>query len=82
MEQGQDSLDERIVRLSVNLHSDVARVLQGHAELAGISVTEAVRRAVAVWAFIEDAKRAGDTVAVVQRSPGGAATVREVVTVE
>lgn len=73
-----DALDERIARLSVNLHPDVARTLQGHAELAGISLTEAIRRAVAVWAFAQGTRQTGDALAVVRTAPDGSVTVHAV----
>jgi hypothetical protein len=47
------------VRLSVNLSPDVANVLKLYASRKGISVTEAVRRAITVLTFIDDAQSRG-----------------------
>lgn len=41
-------------RLSVNINDDTAQALLRLASRRGINYTEAVRRAIAVWAFIED----------------------------
>lgn len=41
-------------RLNVNLNEETAELLRRVAKARGISYTEAVRRAIAVWAFVED----------------------------
>lgn len=41
-------------RLSVNMNPETARLLREHAASKGLSYTEAVRRAIAIWAFVED----------------------------
>jgi hypothetical protein len=47
------------VRLSVNLRPDVADELKEYADRKGISVTEAVRRAIAVLSFVDEAQDRG-----------------------
>lgn len=66
------------VRLSINLADDVAAVLGDWADKKDISYTEAVRRAIAVWNFVETEIAAGNRLAVVE--PGG--RIREVVLVD
>lgn len=53
------AVDERQVRLSVNLNPEVADELKAYAKRKGVSVTEAVRRAVTVLAFVDEAQRRG-----------------------
>jgi hypothetical protein len=50
---------DQLVRLSVNLSPDVAEELKEYAGRKGISVTEAVRRAIAVLKFVDDAQARG-----------------------
>jgi hypothetical protein len=50
---------DQLVRLSVNLSPDVADVLKEYAGRKGISVTEAVRRAIAVLKFVDGAQDRG-----------------------
>ncbi|MFE3447072.1 hypothetical protein ACFXNW_28905 [Nocardia sp. NPDC059180] len=71
-----------VVRLSINLAPDVAAVLRGWAERKRISATEAVRRAIAVWNFIETEKDKGNSLAVVENLPGGKQRIREVVLID
>lgn len=66
-----------IVRLSVNLAPSVALALRQTAEKSGVSVTEAVRRAVAVWKLVVDARAQGHTV-LVMRGEGPEARFAEV----
>ncbi len=54
-EEGPDQL----VRLSVNLSPAVAAVLKSYAGRKGISVTEAVRRAISILKYIDDAQERG-----------------------
>ncbi len=70
--------DNTVVRLSVNLAPDVADALRGTAAAQGITVTEAVRRAVAVWKLVSDENAAGRRLMVVD-GKGDGATFREVV---
>lgn len=69
---------DKVVRLSVNLAPEVADVLTGWAAKKGISATEAVRRAIAVWNFVETEIANGSKVAVVEAN----GHIREVVVVE
>ena len=67
-----------VVRLSINLAPDVAHVLKSLAKSKRINVTEAVRRAIAVWNFLENEHAKGNKIAVVE-NVGGTARLREVV---
>lgn len=51
--------DKEITRLSVNLNGETADALRDLAASKGISITEAVRRAISLTAFIESEIRAG-----------------------
>jgi hypothetical protein len=46
-------------RLSVNLNEESAEVLRSVTRSRGITTTEAIRRAIGLLAFFEDANRAG-----------------------
>jgi hypothetical protein len=67
-----------VVRMSINLAADVADILRGWAATKAISVTEAVRRAIAVWNFVETEKAKGNRLAVIE-GEGSKQRVREVV---
>ncbi len=67
-----------VVRLSINLAPDVATALKDLASARGLSITEAVRRAIAVWKFVEDERARGHRLAVVE-SDGKTERIREVV---
>lgn len=57
-------MPEEVVRLSINLAPDVAQVLTDWAQKKQISATEAVRRAIAVWNFVETEIANGNKIAV------------------
>lgn len=76
--QGADATIQDVVRLSINLAPDVADVLKDLAKAKRVSVTEAVRRAIAVWKFLEDEKEKGNKIAIVE-NVDGTDRVREVV---
>ena len=70
------------IRLSVNLATDVAAALRGLCEAKNISITEGVRRSVAVWKFVQDEVDSGNKIYVVDEldgRPDGRTTMREVV---
>jgi hypothetical protein len=48
-----------LVRLNVNLNKETAAALKDITDKQGISLTEAVRRAIALLKFIEDERTAG-----------------------
>jgi hypothetical protein len=50
---------DQLVRLSVNLGPAVADTLKGYASRKGVSVTEAVRRAISILAYIDSAQNRG-----------------------
>lgn len=56
---GED--EERQVRLSVNLNASAADTLKMYSKRQGITVTEAIRRAIGVLKYIDDAQRRGAT---------------------
>jgi hypothetical protein len=55
---------EKTVRLAVNLGPEAADVLKEYASRKGVSVTEAVRRAIAVLAFVDETQRRGASINV------------------
>jgi hypothetical protein len=57
--RGRDAPSDPLVRLSVNLSPDLANELKQYAGHKGISITEAVRRAIAVLTFVENAQSRG-----------------------
>jgi hypothetical protein len=69
---------DKYTRLSVNLSLDTAAVLKQLATRKGITITDAIRRAIAVWSFVEDELDKGNRIAVVERVNGNE-RVREVV---
>jgi hypothetical protein len=56
---------EPMTRLNVNLNSETAAALQEIAENRGISFTEAVRRAISVYKFIDDETQEGHRIQTV-----------------
>lgn len=70
------------VRLSINLADDVAAALGDWADKKDISYTEAVRRAIAVWNFVETEIANGNTVTVIETGPGGDGRIREAILVD
>lgn len=52
-------------RLSVNINDATAKTLRDTVDSNGVTITEAVRRAVAVYEFFDQARRRGDTIQVV-----------------
>jgi hypothetical protein len=57
--RGRDATSDPLVRLSVNLNPDLADELKQYAGSKGISITEAVRRAITVLTFVEKAQSRG-----------------------
>jgi hypothetical protein len=69
---GTSTEEERpVVRLSVNLAPDVADVLKFWKGRKGISITEAVRRAIAVWNFVENERDKGNRIAILEPGRDG-----------
>jgi len=68
----------RVVRLSVNLAPSVAEALKSTAQKHGVSITEAVRRAVALWKLVSDSQAKGQRVMLVE-GQGDRAQYREIV---
>jgi len=56
---------ESITRLNVNLNAETADALKEIAEHRGISFTEAVRRAISVYKFIDDETQEGHRIQTV-----------------
>ena len=54
------------VRLSVNLGAETAEIFRELIERKGLSISEGVRRAIAVWKFLEDEKALGNQIAVIE----------------
>lgn len=59
----EDSV-HNLVRLSVNLSPTVFGVLKGYAQRNGVTVTEAVRTAISILKYVDDAQRRGATINV------------------
>jgi hypothetical protein len=54
------------VRLSVNLSPETAGIFRALIERKALSITEGVRRAIAVWKFVEDEAARGNELAVIE----------------
>jgi Ribbon-helix-helix protein, copG family len=68
-EQGrQASASPSVTRLSVNINQDAAAALKKHSERRQVSVTETVRRAIAVYDFVEEELAKGNRIQVVEKS--------------
>jgi hypothetical protein len=65
-------------RLSINLGAEPAHALRELMIRRNISATEAIRRALSVWKFIEDERSRGTSIALLE-GEGKAQVVREVV---
>jgi hypothetical protein len=61
-----DKNSDRFVRLSVNLSLETADVLKSLINRKGLSITEGIRRAIAVWKFVEDETSRGNEIAVIE----------------
>lgn len=59
---------DRLVRLNVNLNHETADAIKELAEERGISVTEAVRRAISLYKYVEDQTNEGRKIQVADRS--------------
>ncbi len=60
--------EQAFTRLSVNLNDEAAVALRGIAKSRKISITEAVRRAIAIYDFVEKELATGGKVQVVDQS--------------
>jgi len=56
----------RVVRLSINLNPESADVLREYANRKGISITEAVRRAIGALSFLDESQSKGASVLIKQ----------------
>ena len=54
----------RVVRLSINLNPESADILREYANRKGISVTEAVRRAIGALSFLDESQSKGASVLI------------------
>jgi hypothetical protein len=59
-----DDDEPTYTRLGVNIALDVADALKGSCRRKGISVTEGVRRAIALWKLVEDEMASGKRVQI------------------
>jgi hypothetical protein len=63
----ESSVDqERSVRLSVNLSVESAETLRALIKRKGLTITEGIRRAIAVWRFVEDETSKGNQIAIIE----------------
>lgn len=58
-----------LIRLNVNLNPETAEALRDQASKQGISITETIRRCIAVYAFIRTEHGKGNRV-IIERSDG------------
>jgi len=70
----------RVVRLSVNLAASVADALKATAARKGLSITEGVRHAIAIWKLVSDEQEKGNRVMIVE-GRGENAQYREIIIV-
>jgi len=68
--------EQQLVRLSVNMNAETAAALRELAEERNISFTEAVRRAISVYKFVDDEAREGRKIQTTDADHGN---VRELV---
>lgn len=66
LDQSERSNNSNFVRLSVNLSHETADTFKTLAERKGLSFTEAIRRAITIWKFVEDQLSQGHELAVVE----------------
>lgn len=62
--QTKQEVQEKSIRLSVNMNPETADALREIAKNHGVSITEAVRRAIAVASFIEEESRKGNSIQI------------------
>jgi hypothetical protein len=74
-DQADTENQERTVRLSVNLSAESAETFKTLIKRKGLTITEGIRRAIAVWKFVEDETQRGNQIAVIERDD----SVRKVV---
>ncbi|MBB5776648.1 ribbon-helix-helix protein, CopG family [Nonomuraea jabiensis] len=66
LEQERSNDNSNFVRLSVNLSHETAQTFKALAERKGLSFTEAIRRAITIWKFVEDQLAQGHELAIVE----------------
>jgi len=66
IDQDTSEDQERTVRLSVNLSVESAETLRALIRRKGLTITEGIRRAIAVWKFVEDESSKGNQLAVIE----------------
>ena len=54
----------QVVRLSVNMHPDVARQFKELGKRADLNATDSVRRAIGLWKVVSDAHAEGERVLI------------------
>lgn len=65
-EKNEAKVAERLTRLHVNLNRPTAERLKEVAERRDVSVTEAVRQAIGIWAWLDEALQNGGRVQIVE----------------
>jgi hypothetical protein len=61
----EGSLPETLVRLSVMMNSETTEQLKGLKEEKGLTATETVRRAIALYSFLNDEQNTGKSIHIV-----------------
>ncbi|WP_344454328.1 hypothetical protein [Actinocorallia aurantiaca] len=65
--QDQKDNDAKYVRMSFNLGIESANVFKALIERKGLSITEGIRRAIAIWKFFEEETSKGNQIAVIEQ---------------
>jgi hypothetical protein len=60
----QRSRDRSVERFNFNLNSEAAAIIREYADRKGISLTEAIRRAIGVLQFVDEMHQKGSSVVV------------------
>lgn len=74
-ERGHSQGKGDVARLSINLSTETANAFKELIGRKGLTLTEGIRRAIAVWQFLEDETSKGNEVAVIKED----GTVRKVI---
>ena len=65
MSQVAETEAPQTARLNININADTNATLRSAMDQYGISMTEAVRRAVAIYRFFEESREEGQTIQLV-----------------
>jgi hypothetical protein len=66
MREAAETADSKTIRLSVNLTPEIAESLRSISNRRGITLTEAIRRAISTQLFVEDALDQGAKILIAE----------------